>query len=610
MEKLQFLTILKLSEISLYGPSGKLAIMFSTSLISTVPAEPQILVVDDMPANLVAMKRLLKGIPAKLVTANSGNEALALAVSNDYAMILLDVNMPEMDGFEVAEHLSEATETNNIPIIFVTAVHHDKDSMLRGYDAGAVDYVDKPITPSILIAKVQVFLNMWILKAGLENEISMRREAELEIEYLAQHDALTKLPNRRQIHKLLLIMIEQSKRKKEKFALLFIDLDGFKNVNDDLGHEAGDLVLRVIAQRLQDCLRAADVVGRHGGDEFVILLSDISNPLGFTNKLEMLVNEVGKPILWESTDDISNEAHVGASIGVAVYPEHGETLDALLSSADEAMYQSKHDGKNTFRYYSEELNAAMKRRIQIDHHLHYAINKNEFELHFQPVINVQSGKLVGAEALLRWNNHQLGVISPEEFIPIAEQHSYINDIGLWVFNQVLPVMQAYPKLRIAINASGLQFHNHRLNTAIEDAIQEQRLNPEQFEIEITEGVLLSESREVDGRIQGIRDQGISLSLDDFGTGYSSLSCLKRCPVNALKIDRSFVMDIPDNKENQTLVAAIIAMAKGLSLTVIAEGVETKEQWEFLKRHQCDFAQGYYFSKPLPIKEFNEYLDKA
>ena len=579
--------------------------MFSINTIKTQTL-PKILVVDDIPTNLLAMKRLLKGVQAELVMTTSGNQALALALNQDFAVILLDVNMPEMDGFEVAEHLSQAEETRNIPIIFVTAIHHDKESMLCGYKAGAVDYVDKPITPPVLLAKVQVFLKIWLLKSGLECEIAMRREAELEIEYLAQHDTLTKLPNRRQLQKELGKLITKSQRKNEKFALLFIDLDGFKNVNDDLGHEAGDQVLKTVSQRLQNCIRSGDVVARHGGDEFIILLTDVDNALGFTDKLEMFVSEIGRPILWTAIDG-DKEAHIGASIGVAMYPEHGQTVDALLSSADEAMYQSKHAGKNTFRYYSSKLNQAMQRRIQIDHHLHYAISKDEFELHFQPIVDVYTGKPVGAEALLRWNNDLLGMVPPDEFIPIAESHIYINDIGLWVFNQMLPVIEAHPELHFAINVSGVQFNNDRLKNAIESAITNKQLRPEQLHVEITEGVLLSNSTQVDEQLQAINDMGVPLSLDDFGTGYSSLSHLKRCPVKTLKIDRTFIADIPADNDSKIMVSTILAMAKGLHLNVVAEGVETLEQWRFLQENNCDSAQGYYFSKPLPLTEFNEYI---
>lgn len=568
--------------------------------------QPKILVVDDTPANLVAMKRLLKTLNAELIMAHSGNEALALAISEDFAVILLDVNMPEMDGFEVAEHLSTADETHNIPIIFVTAVHHDKESILRGYATGAVDYVDKPIIPAILIGKIGVFLNMWTLKAGLENEIALRQDAELKIEHLAQHDALTKLPNRRQLQKELGNYIKLSNRKNEQFAVLFIDLDGFKNVNDDLGHDAGDTVLKIVSERLKECVRDTDIVARHGGDEFIILLSNVADALALRSRLEHLVGEVGSPISWQSGEN-HYEAHIGASIGVAIYPQHGKTTDTLLSSADEAMYLAKNNGKSTFRYYSEELNASMKRRILLDHHLRFAIEKNEFELHLQPIVKVETGKPVAAEALLRWNNHLLGNISPEEFIPVAESCSYINDIGLWVLSQTLFVMKKHPDLHVSINVSGKQLNNYRLKKAIEIAISECLLDAEKLEIEITEGVLLSESVEVDEQLKSINNLGVQLSLDDFGTGYSSLSHLKRCPVKTLKIDQSFITDIPHDEDSNTMVRAIIAMAKGLNINVVAEGVETQEQWDFLKEHKCSLAQGYYFSKPMSVNNFNKYM---
>ncbi|MEE9397024.1 MAG: EAL domain-containing protein [Methylococcales bacterium] len=566
--------------------------------------KPKILVVDDIPANLVAMKSVLKKMPAELIAADSGNVALSEALQHDFAVILLDVNMPGMDGFEVAELLSGAEETKHIPIIFVTAVHHDESSILKGYDSGAVDYVQKPILPRILLSKVNVFLDLWRLKAGLEAEISARKAAELEVSYLAQHDALTKLPNRRLIHSELERVINRAKRKKEQFAVLFLDLDGFKKINDELGHEVGDAVLVEIAERFKKQIRTTDLVGRFGGDEFILILTDTSDPMQLKNILERCIAISSQPFRWQN-----KTLHLSASIGVALYPDHGETFDVLISNADSAMYLAKDRGKNTFQFYSEKLNQKMKRNLLVENHLREALANGEFEVFFQPIINLNSHRTIGAEALLRWNNKILGFVAPDEFIPVAETAGLISEIGIWVLQQVVEFMAIHPNLNLAVNASSLQFNNSLLKDEIERFISEGKINPTNLEIEITEGVLIDRYGKAKEQLNAIHDLGISLSVDDFGTGYSSLSYLKNCPVSTIKIDRSFVSDIPNNPEDITLVKTIIAMAHGLSLKVIAEGVETHEQGVFLEQHGCALAQGYYFAKPMPERAFEEYLLK-
>lgn len=569
---------------------------------NTPLTRPKILVVDDTAANIVAMKTILKKISADLVTATSGNAALTEALKHDFALILLDVNMPGMDGFEVAELLSSADETRHIPIIFVTAVNHDEFSLLKGYDSGGVDYIEKPVLPKILLSKINVFIDLWLLKAGLEEEIAMRRSAELEVQYLAQHDALTHLPNRRQIHTELKLIIDRAQRRKEKFALLFIDLDGFKKINDEMGHEFGDALLVEMADRFKKIVRTTDLVGRFGGDEFILAFPELNDPMLLQNKLQLLIAETAREFVCQE-----RVIRVSASIGVALYPEHGITQDSLINHADSAMYLAKELGKNTFQFYSKELNQQMERNLLIEHHLREAINKQELEVHYQPIIDLTSKNIIGAEALLRWNNANVGFISPEEFIPVAETAGLISEIGLWVLQQVVDLMIVYPSLHFAVNASSLQFNNNQLSSAIEHYIKKGKIDPSKLEIEITEGVLLDRSGRAEEQLRAISVLGVSLSVDDFGTGYSSLSYLKNCPVTTVKIDRSFVSDIPNDKDDMTLVKTIIAMARGLNLKVIAEGVETSEQACFIKQEGCSLAQGYFFSKPLAQEAFESYL---
>ena len=563
---------------------------------------PKILVIDDVHANLKAMRVLLKDIAAEIVTADSGNNGLALALEEHVTLILLDVNMPGMDGFEVAQLLSEMDETRNIPIIFITAFQHDEEKRLQGYNAGAIDYIQKPVNPDILLSKIHVFLKMWALRFGLEQEITRRREVEKKIEYLAQHDALTHLPNRRQLHIEIERMIDRTSRTKEKFAVLFLDLDGFKRINDELGHEAGDAFLKDVAKRFRSQIRSFDVIARYGGDEFIILLSDLSDSLALTNRLKQLTAQAQRPYFWDGCD-----LKTGVSIGVSVFPDHGRDGDTLIKRADAAMYLAKDAGRNTFRFYTDALNKSLQRRLLLERHIQDSLNNKELDVYYQPIVNISDGTPVGAESLLRWNSKDLGVVSPVEFIPVAESCGMIHQLGIWVLRQSVETMQRCPGIAFSVNASALQFNDNNLCAELISLLESGSLAADRTAIEITEGLLLSNTEDVDARLEQIREMGIGLSIDDFGTGYSALGYLKRCPVNRIKIDRTFVAGIPEDMESVALVQAIIAMGHALSLEVIAEGVETEQQWYFLRDEGCDMAQGYYFSQPLPQKEFIEYL---
>jgi len=574
---------------------------------------PSILIVDDIAANRLALRRLLKSINADLIEAASGEEALVKAIELDnLALILLDVQMPIMDGYETAELLREEEQTLHIPIIFVTAVHRDEQHILQGYSSGAIDYITKPIQPDIIAAKISLFMELWRLRFGLEREIVNRNKLEDKNKFLADHDMLTGLPNRRRLFLEIERAVARSDRDNLAFALLFIDLDGFKLVNDTLGHRVGDAVLIQIADRFSELVRKTDTVARFGGDEFVILLSDM-NDTQFLSSRIMEILEVGRqPIFIEN-----EEIRLSVSIGVCMYPNQIDDPDKLVDYADIAMYKSKERGKNTFSFYSNDMDQAAHRRLAVEKELRHASINNEFSIHYQPVVNCNTGQPVGVEALVRWTNPNLGNIPPDYFIPIAESSGLIHELGAWVFeqsiekiNEINTNVSSMPmRLRVAVNASTLQFKNSTWFKTIQKAIKTKKIAPEDIEIEITEGLLLEDSSKVNNQLADIRALGISISVDDFGTGYSALSYLKRCPINTVKIDRSFVKGIPEDKEDMVLIHAIIAMAHGLGLTVIAEGIETKEQWDFLKSENCDFAQGYYFSKPLPSQELEVWLTK-
>ena len=570
--------------------------------------EAKILVVDDTRANLVALKVLLKPIKADIITAESGEQALLAAQKNEdhIALILLDVQMPVMDGFEVARLLHENEKTRSLPIIFITA-NQEEAHIEEAYLTGAVDYIQKPIRKTALLSKVSVFLDLWSLRFGLEQEIEQRRAAELRVEHLATHDPLTNLPNRRGLYEELSELIYRSRRYKYSSAVIYVDLDGFKHVNDQFGHEAGDRLLTQVAANFKKIVRQTDSVARIGGDEFIVLITDIDRETTLITKIESLLREASGGLEFEG-----HRVAVSASIGVALYPEHGDNAETLLHHADQAMYQAKHDGKNTFRFFTEDINAKAHRQRELQDNLRRALPNDEFTVFYQPIVDGRSGQVVSAEALLRWYSARLGQVFPDEFIPAAESAGLIPEMGCWVLRKAIETGAEWNQqfdfgLRIAVNASTIQFRNSLLFETIRTQLELHNWDPDLLEVEITEGLLLDDSPEVNKYIGEISNCGVRLSVDDFGTGFSALSYLKNYPVNTVKIDRSFIMDLPGDKENEVLVQAIIAMAHGLRLEVIAEGVETAEQWEFLRNLDCDFVQGYFFGKPMPKEEFEEFL---
>ncbi len=570
--------------------------------------EARILIVDDTRANLVALQTLLKGVDAEIITADSGEEAITTAAANaeHLALILLDVQMPGIDGFEVARALSKSEQTHSIPIIFITA-NQDDEHLEQAYLAGAVDYLQKPIRKTTLVSKTRVFLDLWSLRFGLEQEVENRRAAEHRVEHLATHDPLTNLPNRRGLFEELNELIYRSRRYRYSSAVVYIDLDGFKHVNDHFGHEAGDLLLTTLAANFKHIVRQTDTVARIGGDEFIVLITDIDGETTLITKIEMLLQAASQPVEFRG-----HRISVSASIGIAMYPDHGDTAETLLHHADQAMYQAKHHGKNTFSYFTEDINAKAHRQRELQDNLRKALPNDEFTVFYQPIVDVQSGSVVSVEALLRWYSDKLGQVFPDEFIPAAESAGLIPELGCWVLNKAVETGAEWHQrfdigLRVAVNASSIQFRNNLLFDAIKTQLQIHAWHPDLLEIEITEGLLLDDSPAVNTYIDEISKCGVRLSVDDFGTGFSALSYLKNFPVSTVKIDRSFIMDLPGDKENEVLVQAIIAMAHGLRLEVIAEGVETEEQWEFLRRHKCNFAQGYYFGKPMPKAEFEDFL---
>ena len=434
-----------------------------------------------------------------------------------------------------------------------------------------------------------------------------RRRAEDSLKHVAMHDPLTGLPNRRHFNQALATGIARAGRAGHGLGVLFVDLDRFKNINDGLGHSAGDQVLKTCAQRFAEALRESDLIAHISGDEFVVLLERCNEPEAAIAVARKLLTAAARPILLNG-----QELALTASVGIAQYPADGSDSETLLKHADIALFRAKEQGRNNYQFYSAQMNTHTAERLAMEGKLRHALERGELSLHYQPKLDVRTRQVSGVEALLRWNSPELGSVSPATFIPLAEETGLIVPIGAWVLREACKQAKRWqdsglPGTRVAVNLSARQFRDPMLGQAIGTAFAESGLDPRLLELEITESMVMQEPEKAAALLQDLKSMGLYLSIDDFGTGYSSLAYLKRFPIDSLKIDRSFIKDIPANSDDLAITQAVVAMAHGLRLRTVAEGVETEEQLEWLKRFGCEEIQGYLFSKPLPAEEAGRFL---
>ena len=684
---------------------------------------PLILVADDDPTVLALSATTLQVAGFDNIGFTNGPAVLEAFDRVAPDLVLLDIEMPGMDGLNVCRDLKARESGKNTPVVIITG-HGDTAAIDQAFEAGAQDFINKPIPWPVLPHRIRQVLHakemlqevratesrnrtllqaipdlIFVLSAdgqildylsgprpesvtlpvnyeggamasllpptvirkarkyiaialttkepqvfdhtlynnqrffetrliaqndntvlAIVREITTRKKSEAKIHHLAYHDNLTGLPNRQFFSKRLRQAIKYARENDQKLATLYLDLDRFKRINDTLGHGVGDALLKAVAKRLDRCVRGVDSVARIdtdrpdsvrlarlGGDEFVVLVEDVDN--------EDQVSAVAARIRKALTAPFKYQGHqfiITPSIGISMYPDDSQEKDELLMNADMAMYQAKSAGRNNYRFYSGTMNRRSLDRLDMENELQNAIRNQLFEIYYQPKVNLANFRTVGVEALLRWHHPEKGWVSPSQFIPLAEETGLIIPLGAWVIQQACRQLADWqenglPDISIAINVSSEQFrHGELLNTVL-DTVKHNGIHAQSLELEITESLLMKNVEETVAVLRKFKDAGIRISVDDFGTGYSSLSYLKQFPLDSLKIDRSFVQDLHNNNDDAAICAAILAMAKELSLNVVAEGVEFEEQLEFLRRHGCHQIQGFLISKPLPPDELKTFV---
>ena len=704
--------------------------MISESKKQAVDRKPKVLVVDDDMAGLLMASETLENAGFEVFEAEDGLEAIEQYDKNQPDLVVMDVVMPRMNGFDSCALIRKSDGGEHVPILMITGLD-DVDSIQQAYEAGATDFVTKPINffllpyrirymmrsakfaddlrtsqvkldkaqriaklghwewmpnndlfvwsgecKNILNAeslgnKLELFLNAiheedrslvsnileraqtdagrfsfdFRTRSNEQNEdtriihveaepesenhmvgtiqdITERTNAEEQIHNLAYYDLVTGLPNRAHLYDMISLSLTHSKQHTEKFALLFLDLDHFKQVNDTLGHNAGDLLLRQVSARLQDAIRQTDAVSRHeelqgnksteviarlGGDEFVVLLNRVERVEDAAYIARRICKELAKSFNLDG-----NEISITTTIGISLFPSDGDTAEQLLKHADVAMYHAKEQGRNGYQFYSQSIHQLTLDRFALERDLRKTLETNGLHVEYQPKMSIKHGTITGLEALVRWEHPERGKVSPADFIPLAEETGLIVPLGEWVLRTACEQMVRWldagiPPFIMAVNCSAIQLMRTDMATVIKSVLRTTGLNPNYLEIELTESLLLQNVEEGIVILQALKDLGLHVSIDDFGTGFSSLSYLKRLPVDKLKIDQSFIKDLTTDPGDAAIVTSIITLAHNLDLTVIAEGVENPEQLGFLRAKRCDEVQGYLISKPMPANDFAQWM---
>ncbi len=562
----------------------------------------RILLVDDDEDDYIITRDLfseIKGMKFDLQWVASYDEALEVIGQNIHDVYIFDYLLGAKTGLELLR-----TSINNgcrTPIILLTG-QGDHELDIKAIQTGASDYL------------VKSEINADLLERSIRYAIE-RKRTEDDIYQMAYYDSLTGLPNRLLFQDRLRQVIKHSERERNTNAVLFLDVDNFKRINDTFGHTVGDNLLREVAARLEHVIRKSDAVSRQhlgnmfarlGGDEFTVLLSDIQEIEDALKVAERINTSISIPFALGN-----HEVFVTVSTGIAIYPADGNDCDTLLKNADSAMYHAKEQGKNNYQFYMQSMNARAFEILEMENDLRKALENNELLLYYQPQIDIIHGKVIGVEALIRWQHPEKGLVSPAEFIPVAEKNGLINPIGEWVIRTACAQIRAWhaagmSAMPVSVNIASQQFQQQDFIQIITDSLDYSGISSADLILEITESTLMENTEAVSNKLQEVTDLGVKLSIDDFGTGYSSLNYLKRFPIHAIKIDYSFIKEVNTDPDDAAIVEAIISMANSLKLEIVAEGVETEEQLEFLRIKGCSLVQGFLFSRPLPADEIYDY----
>ena len=551
---------------------------------------PVVVLADDDPSIRLMVRHVLESEDFDIVEAADGLEAIKAVEKHHPALILLDAVMPGIDGFTTCQQIKEKGHTD-IPVMMITGLDDDA-SVERAYEVGAIDFITKPIKWAVLKHRVKSVVAKVI--------------AERKVQLLAYRDTLTDLPNRLLFADRLEQAVIRSERSRTSMALMLVDIDDFKLVNDSFGHDAGDKLIKAVGTLISRSLRRADTIARLGGDEFAVIIEGIDSPEDAISIADNLTT-----ILEHNVRLDDQETYTSASIGIAVYPDDGKDARTLLKNADTAMFRAKESGRHCFQFYKPEMSVSAMERLELENSLKAAFENDEFMIHYQPVIDIQKNEIVSAEALLRWQHPDKGMIQPTDFVSVIEDSGLIIALGEWVIYSACKQIRVWEDAglkdqHVSINLAPRQFKEQDLVAIFSQAISENNIEGSALSVEITERTLIDNIGEVESTLKKLRGLGIKVMLDDFGTGYASLAYLKEFPVDIVKIDRTFVTGIPDNHEDSAIVDAIAGLTRGLKLELLAEGVENERQLDVLKGLGCQYGQGYYWSKALPGDEFEQF----
>ena len=581
-------------------------------MVSADGNKAHILIVDDEP-EIRHMVRDMLCESYECTTVGSAEEALLLLRAEKYGLIISDINMGGMSGLEMIPQVRALAPDT---VVMMISGGQTIVSAIEALRCGAFDYITKPFDfRHVEVAVRRALEHHALLKSKRRHENHLEelvRQRTAELQHLAYHDALTDLPNRILFEDRLTQALLLAEHNRQTLGVLFLSLNRFKKVHDTLGRAIGDRLLQQVAERLRRSAHKGETIARFEGDEFALLLTQIGGPEG--EGVAEIIFQINESLKLPFTID-EHELFITVSIGISLYPADGSDAPTLLKNADAALYRAKEQGGDNYQFYTADLNARALKRLTLESSLRRALERSEFEVYYQPVLDTNTRKIVGMEALLRWHHPELGLVQPAEFIPLAEDTGMIVPIGEWVLRTACTQSKAWQEagfapLTLAVNLSARQFQQQNLSEVVARILQETRLNSHDLELELTESSIMKNAESAVQTLGELKAMGVKIAIDDFGTGYSSLGYLKRLPIDTVKIDRSFVRDVTTEPDDAALVMAIITLAHNLRLKVIAEGVETEEQRRFLHLLRCDEWQGYLFSRPLPVAAFEELLSRA